>query len=915
LRRTTSALTTTILGAALAASTVSAQQFLPSASARRGGSATSASESTPAPGSTSTANSEAGPGTSTDPIVGMAATRGARYLLRNGLDYINYQEYERALKYLREAETRQKELNNSEKLALKQAIERAQRGLREAVGSLAPYALSRRSRRSGGFSPARPDTQIAAAKPPASQLQGREALARTPSSEGSDQGQPIRLAGAEITNPMPAVSPASATPGPVPGAIPQTLPIAGDQPAQLSGMPKLPTTAGSLEFVAVDPAKIADAAPQPAPDTTALASTSPGGKPKVDAAAAAAQADLLSPLPPLTPVSEAQTGAKRSDLPEAAVSVAAVAATANHQPQTDATSADVNAAAPSLAVSAPTPTPSAADQPLPAAHELASLEPVQPTQSAQPGPASDAAAGKLPLTADASALSASNSQASKSVSEQPAAISAPISLEQPTDPGARPAPLPESRLIDPDSVPLPPLGSESNQPKNASPRPAQDTSPMPAEPAQVPASPAATASIPPMATTADDLPPLPQQTARESEPNRDDSKAKAPAAEPVPPAGEAAAPTVAVAPDDLPPLPQGAARDADPKTKTDPLPPAAEELPPLPPGVTGNPPASQEPTSRPAPAAETGPTQNAAPDSAAPPAAAAASPAVLESSQPAGAAEFRPSAEPTAPAAAPEPTAPVPAPAQVEAGFGQPRSAGAPLTAPAATGAAITRTTVPGSDSFIPRRENAPSTLRPDLQRRVEEMVHVQDEELSRKQARPAPGPQPADPGAPDTITDLRTQTQTQVDISRAPSPAEARPIRAIPVPEDWVPLVRRDWSAQRKYWAAAATCHMPLYFQDPMLERYGHSVEQYFGPLGRYMAYPVDDHTQTTQRNQMVQPFFSVGLFAWQIATWPYALVVDPPWEAQYDLGYWRPGDKIPTDLYYQPLTGTGPPLRGRSY
>ena len=70
------------------------------------------------------------------------------------------------------------------------------------------------------------------------------------------------------------------------------------------------------------------------------------------------------------------------------------------------------------------------------------------------------------------------------------------------------------------------------------------------------------------------------------------------------------------------------------------------------------------------------------------------------------------------------------------------------------------------------------------------------------------------------------------------------------------------------------------------MLERYGHSVETYFGPAGRFMAYPVDHHTESTQRNQMAQPFFSVGLFAWQILTLPYALVVDPPWEAQYDLG-----------------------------
>ena len=285
MRRTTSALTTTIFGAALAASAVSAQQILPSASARRGDSAASASESTPAPGSTSTSNPEAGPGTNTDPIVGMEATRGARYLLRNGLDYINYQEYERALKYLREAETRQKELNNSERRTLKQAIERAQRGLREAVGSQAPYALSHRTRRPGGFSPARPDTQTAA-KPSVSPPQGREPLVRTPNREGDDQGQPIRLTGAEIASPIPSPAPASATPAPVSGEMPQPLPIAADQSAQLSGMSKLPSATGSPEAIAEEFTKIADPPPQPAADSTTLAST-PAAKPKLDAAAAA----------------------------------------------------------------------------------------------------------------------------------------------------------------------------------------------------------------------------------------------------------------------------------------------------------------------------------------------------------------------------------------------------------------------------------------------------------------------------------------------------------------------------------------------------------------------------------------------------------------------------------------------------
>jgi len=185
----------------------------------------------------------------------------------------------------------------------------------------------------------------------------------------------------------------------------------------------------------------------------------------------------------------------------------------------------------------------------------------------------------------------------------------------------------------------------------------------------------------------------------------------------------------------------------------------------------------------------------------------------------------------------------------------------------------------------------------------------LQEEELQRRAAAP---PQPAAP--PDsTASDLRMQTQQ--DISRAPSPAEARPIKAIPVPEDWVPLGPRDWTPQRKYWAAAATCHLPLYFQDPVLERYGHSVEQFFGPHGRYLTYPVDDPTQSTQRNQILQPFFSAGLFGLQIIAWPYNLIMDPPWEAQYDLGYYRPGDQIPTDTYWLPLHGYGPPLHGSKY
>jgi hypothetical protein len=216
-----------------------------------------------------------------------------------------------------------------------------------------------------------------------------------------------------------------------------------------------------------------------------------------------------------------------------------------------------------------------------------------------------------------------------------------------------------------------------------------------------------------------------------------------------------------------------------------------------------------------------------------------------------------------------------------------------------------------GTDTLIPQRPEVlpPSSLTPDLQRRVEEVAQRQDEEMRRKAAaeRNAPPGEPlVSPGSP---------ASTRLEISRAPSPTEARPIRAIPVPEEFVPLPKREWQPNRKFWAAAATGHMPLYFQDAALERYGYSMEQRFGTAGRYLSYPIDDPRQSKQRNQLAQPWFSVGLFAAQIVLLPYNLIMDPPWEAEYDLGYYRPGDRVPTDVYYLPLTGVGPPLQGKNY
>ena len=969
LRRLTSALTTTILGVALTASTVSAQQYPPSASAgqdRSAAATTTTSESQPAPGTASSATS---PGA--DPLFGMAATRGARYLLRNGLDYINYQEYERALRYLREAEVRQKELNDSEKLALKQAIERAQRGLREAVGSEAPYALSRRSHRAGGFAPAKPETAIAAARPVAAGSRSTPAPARIPSREGDDQGQPIRLAGAEILTEAGTATTLTATAAkldsqPAPAELSKSLTVTSDQAVQLPELSKLPQTPERADLAsagaeasptpattvsqpgatladfptpapatenlaAEEPAKVTKPRPQPTPGAPAQAVVINTSEPKLDAPAA--QHDILSPLPPLKPAEDAQL----KEVKPTRASTPEVQAQGNDVKQAQADTADLKPAIQATTISDPV----SQSTPAPSVSPGVGQEPTKPVDN-------------IPPTIDGKTVPASSTPAVPTSVPTGSGLgpsTTPINLEAPSDLAVKPVTAPQPPSVrELESVPLPPLGSEAEAPKPAAP------TPRAAAPTQAPAAVESQATVPPLATRPDELPPLPQNTAQETGQSQDRTKASV--------AVEPPAPAVAVVPDDLPPLPsQGtAARQADPKVSAETLPQPAEDLPPLPqpgsdpasstpaPAQTNEKPAAklavlaptvvstpgpaqaQAPTAEPIPAAEPVPTPSV--DSGPTVSANPPSPALAETLQQTVAPESKPSIAASGPVPVPAPV-PVPETAAANAAVPTPISNESSKTpAPSSDGTRPAQADSHPVDSAAPTHHQRPPGWLPRLQqtlsrlfpsvrtprlrfmlsfrREVEEVARKQNEEEVHSQERPAPTQLPAtgDVGLP-----APTQTQTQVDISRAPSPAEARPIRAIPVPDDWVPLARREWSPQRKYWAAAATCHLPLYFQDTMLERYGHSVETYFGPAGRYLAYPVDKHTESTQRNQIAQPFFSVGLFAWQIITLPYALVVDPPWEAQYDLGYWRPGDQIPTDLYYQPLHGTGPPLRGRQY
>jgi hypothetical protein len=78
--------------------------------------------------------------------------------------------------------------------------------------------------------------------------------------------------------------------------------------------------------------------------------------------------------------------------------------------------------------------------------------------------------------------------------------------------------------------------------------------------------------------------------------------------------------------------------------------------------------------------------------------------------------------------------------------------------------------------------------------------------------------------------------------------------------------------------WQASNLNHYPLYFEDPNLERYGHA----FHPL--------------------FQPFISTGRMGLQLVGLPYQMTIDPVCKPVYTLGWYRPGECAPKQVYQIP-------------
>lgn len=78
--------------------------------------------------------------------------------------------------------------------------------------------------------------------------------------------------------------------------------------------------------------------------------------------------------------------------------------------------------------------------------------------------------------------------------------------------------------------------------------------------------------------------------------------------------------------------------------------------------------------------------------------------------------------------------------------------------------------------------------------------------------------------------------------------------------------------------WKPSDLYHYPLYFEDPPLERYGHT------------------------HHELLQPFISAHRFGTQLIGLPYQMTIDPVLKKTYTLGWYRPGEPAPMLLYQVP-------------
>lgn len=134
------------------------------------------------------------------------------------------------------------------------------------------------------------------------------------------------------------------------------------------------------------------------------------------------------------------------------------------------------------------------------------------------------------------------------------------------------------------------------------------------------------------------------------------------------------------------------------------------------------------------------------------------------------------------------------------------------------------------------------------------------------------------------------------IQAEKCPTPRDLKPISEISnriaaepglFPQECAlsdePFKPRRFARTDFTWKASALCHKPLYFEQPGVERYGHT----WGPF--------------------LQPVVGTGHFFASAIMLPYKMGMEPPWECVYPLGTYRPGSCAPYTVGPIPISARG--------
>ncbi|QDU55203.1 hypothetical protein Pan181_13890 [Aeoliella mucimassa] len=131
-----------------------------------------------------------------------------------------------------------------------------------------------------------------------------------------------------------------------------------------------------------------------------------------------------------------------------------------------------------------------------------------------------------------------------------------------------------------------------------------------------------------------------------------------------------------------------------------------------------------------------------------------------------------------------------------------------------------------------------------------------------------------------EALTDLRSDRIGRIQLGISLTGREGLDYPFEGTIDDGTLYEGREWPEVTYMWKAAANCHKPLYFEQPQLERYGHS----WGPY--------------------TQPLISGAHFFTRIPVLPYCMGIESPTECIYPLGHYRPGNCAPYMIPAVPFT-----------